>query len=345
MPKVILKPASKIVYPGVSMPAVDNIIRTDCHSPGFWDGDTLFIFNSWEHPHRTFGPSIEQLGPTVPVKFDIKQNGGQWLEGIWRMPNGKIYGWYHLEPNDMLRPGSLMHRYPTKPKVAAIVSEDNGLTWKDMGFILSGPDDLVDLNTKDTWYYGGEGDFGSCVDKDEKYIYFIITTFYGGGPQNQGLACARMEMKHLDNPVGNVWKWRNNKWEEPGLGGFAEPFIPVTRDWHDAKANAFWGPAIHWNSYLNSYAMFINRVDDGTWHTEGYYVSFNPDISNPNGWSTPEKVLEGAEAIAATAPNGSKTGWYVSVFPTAKGENDNRITHKARLFATGTSNWELNFEK
>ncbi len=293
MPKVVLSPAPVMVYPGINNFEVDDIKRTDCHSPGFWENDKLYIFNSWEHPWRITANSLGDFQSHEPVTFDIEQNGGRWIEGIWKVPNGKLYGWYHLEPNDMLKPGRLLHRYPTLPKVAAIVSDDNGATWKDIGFILSGPEELTDLDTKDTWYYGGEGDFGTCVDKDEKYVYFIITTFYAGGPQNQGMAYARMDMKYLDNPVGNVWKWRNNKWEEPGLGGFADPFLPVTRDWHDEKANAFWGPAIHWNAYLNCYVMFLNRVDDGSWHTDGQYVSFNDDISNPLGWSTPEKVLDG----------------------------------------------------
>ena len=78
---------------------------------------------------------------------------------------------------------------------------------------------------------------------------------------------------------------------------------------------------------------------------EGYYVSFNPDISNPLGWSEPVKVLDGEDARQATAPDGSMTGWYVSVFPAEDYDNDNRIGRRARLFATGTSLWEIEFQK
>lgn len=371
MPSVKLIPAPKIVYPGARVPEVNDKSQTDCHSPGFWDSEEqrLYIFNSWELPWRTSGTSLYDLGPSEPVTLDVLQNGGEWLEGIWKVPNGKLYGWYHLEPDGLQKPGDyygstkvqqektetlrtmsippgskFFERYPTKPKIGALVSEDKGKTWKDLGFVLSAPEELVSTTSSDAWYFGGEGDFGTCVDKEEEFVYFFITTFYGG-KENQGLGFARMSLRDLGQPVGKVWKWRDGAWQEPGIGGYAQPVIPVFEDWHSKQANAFWGPVVHWNTWLNTYVMFLNRVNDGTWNMEGYYVSFNPDISNPLGWSEPVKVLDGEEARQATAPDGSMTGWYVSIFPAEDYDNDNRIGRRARLFATGTSLWEIEFEK
>jgi hypothetical protein len=40
-----------------------------------------------------------------------------------------------------------------------------------------------------------------------------------------------------------------------------------------------------------------------------------------------------------------KRDGMLASFQLQKRENDNRIAHKASLFATGISNWKLNFEK
>lgn len=37
--------------------------------------------------------------------------------------------------------------------------------------------------------------------------------------------------------------------------------------------------------------ILLNRAKDKDWTQEGVYVSFNPDLANTRGWSTPRKIL------------------------------------------------------
>ena len=41
----------------------------------------------------------------------------------------------------------------------------------------------------------------------------------------------------------------------------------------------FWGPAIHWNTYLEQYVMLLNRAKDDQFGQEGIYVSFSPTLA------------------------------------------------------------------
>src|SRR4029079_9938336 len=105
----------------------------------------------------------------------------------------------------------------------------------------------------------------------------------------QGVAVARMRLVDLDQPVGKVWKWRDGGWSEPGLGGRVTPIFAAKIDWHRPDADVFWGPSIHWNTYLQQYVILLNRAKDANWTQEGVYVSFNPDLSKPNAWSAPAR--------------------------------------------------------
>ena len=143
-----------------------------------------------------------------------------------------------------------------------------------------------------------------------------------------------------DEPRGKVWIWYERKWKEPGVGGHATPLFPATVDIHRKDGQTFWGPSIHWNTYLNQYVMVINRVYDTAWSTEGLYISFNHDLSDLKGWSVPQKIMDREEARHAD-PEKSGTGWYVQVM----GETDKLAGRVARLFVNGRSRWEIEFLK
>ena len=53
---------------------------------------------------------------------------------------------------------------------------------------------------------------------------------------------------------------------------------PPAQAWHDAddRVDAFWGPAVHWNTALEQYVMLLNRAKDENYAQEGIYVSFAP---------------------------------------------------------------------
>jgi hypothetical protein len=134
-----------------------------------------------------------------------------------------------------------------------------------------------------------------------------------------------------------VFKSYQGKWTEPGLGGHVTPIFPVRVDWHKPDVDAFWGPSVHWNTHLESWVMLLNRAKDKNWAQEGIYVSFNPDLANPTGWTTPVKILDAGEL--------EKSKWYPQVVGTdaAKRETDQLAGKVARLFVAGVSKWEILF--
>ena len=153
-------------------------------------------------------------------------------------------------------------------------------------------------------------------------------------------------MKYADRnaPRGKVSVWHEGHWNESALGGRAKPIFPATVDLKRKDGQTFWGPAIHWNTYLGTYVMVLNRVKDTSWATEGIYISFNNDLADPEGWSVPQKIMDREEATHAD-PEHAGNGWYGQVMGTAQGETDKLAGRVARLFVDGQSRWEIQFLK
>jgi hypothetical protein len=192
----------------------------------------------------------------------------------------------------------------------------------------------LQCDTKNYYFAGGNGDFSALPDANREYIYFYIST-YTGDLSEQGVSVARMRYSDRDKPVGKVWKWHVGEWNQPGLGGRVTAIFPGHIDWHRADADAFWGPSIHWNTHLRQYVILLNRSKDSNWAQEGVYVTFNPDLADPTGWTKPVKILESQ----------GNDRWYPQVIglDRSKRETDKLAGSTARLFVRGQSRWELQF--
>ena len=153
----------------------------------------------------------------------------------------------------------------------------------------------------------------------------------------QGVAVARMRYEDRDSPSGKVLKWYEGAWGQPGLGGHVTVIFPGRIDWHRPDCDAFWGPSIHWNTHLKVWVMLLNRAKDNDWTQEGIYISFNPELSNPAGWSKPVKILDAKDL--------EKSKWYPQVVGTdsAERQTDKLAGKTARLFVAGVSRWEIVF--
>jgi hypothetical protein len=68
------------------------------------------------------------------------------------------------------------------------------------------------------------------------------------------------------------------------------------------------------------------------WPQEGIYVSYNNTLFDPNGWTTPEKILDGVL-------------WYPQVLGRGPGETDKLSGRIARLYVFGVSDWRIIFHK
>lgn len=61
----------------------------------------------------------------------------------------------------------------------------------------------------------------------------------------------------------------------------------------NSDTNSFWGRSIHWNRHLETYVVLLNQACcKPNWPQEGIYISFYPDVSNPAGWTRPEKIVQ-----------------------------------------------------
>jgi len=332
-PSVVVRPAAEL-----RLPSDTKKHAIDSNMPAHWDGDTLYVFTSGGGipkplPSRCAGPDLLHLADVCESRIDNdadfhKDRWGRWFEATWKDDSGTLYGWYHNEPGDccpdLKKPFAL-----TSPKIGAAVSHDDGRTWTDRGIVLSPPAGSDDCGTANMYFAGGHGDFSVIPDAAREHLYFLFST-YCGPAEEQGIAVARMRYADRDAPVGKVFKWRDDGWKEPGVGGRCTPVFPAASSWHGKTPDVFWGPSIHWNTHLSQYVMLMNRARDPGWSQEGAYVAFNPDVADPRGWSRPAKIRDAGQ-------------YYVQVIGTARGETDKLAGRVARLFVHGRSNEEIVF--
>jgi hypothetical protein len=311
-------------------PSVSMAREVDSNSPAFWRDGQLYWFGSNGGPWLSSGPS--QFGPweTRTVPLETPNAFPHWLESVAPDDDGTLYGWYHAEPIGLL-PDSIL----TAPRMGAVVSTDGGATLHDLGIVLESGEPLNPA-AQNGYFAGGHGDGTVLHDRQRTFFYFFFGN-YGGAPETQGVCVARMAYEDRANPLGKVWKYHNGSWLEAGRGGRVTPIFPVRRAWGAADPDAFWGPSVHWNTYLNCYVMLLNHASgEPGWSQEGVYVSFCYDLSRPETWTTPRKILDRAEF----------PGWYFfypQVMGLESGGTDRRAGQIARLYVNGISKWEIEF--
>lgn len=314
--------------PAARMPAL-----VDSNSPAYWREGQYNLIDSSGISLLTTGPGQLQLtfGLMQEVAVDFLDHFPMWIESVWQDGDGTLYAWYHHEPAGVCGPNSSL----TAPQIGALISYDGGISFTDLGIVLSSGDP-IDCSAKNGFFAGGNGDFSVIFDRDRQYFYFLFDN-YGGALSGQGVAIARMAFEDRANPVGAVWKYRLGDWTEPGLGGRLTPVFPAVVAWQQSNANSFWGPSIHWNTYLESYVVLLNHACCAPrWPQEGIYVSFNPDLSNPAAWTEPHRILRDRDI-------GFAPGYYPQVLGLAAGETDTLAGQTARLWIKGVSQWELVF--
>jgi hypothetical protein len=292
----------------------------DSNSPAHWWKGTFVLFNGMFVPNRSQGPDQFGLANQVEVKFSDGTPTPLWIEATWMDKDGTLFAWYHHEPVAIC-PGY----YVTAPKIGALVSYDNGYSFQDLGIVLESGDP-VDCQSQNGFFGGGNGDFS--VIQDSSYFYFFYSN-YGGDVTSQGVAVARMNVQDRFHPSGSAWKYYNGGFTEPGLRGRVTPTFPAKVNWNAANADSLWGPSVHWNTALNQYVMLLNHSCCAPWWPqEGIYLSLNPDISNPTGWSAPAKILNAGQ-------------WYPQVIGEGPDGTDKLAGAVSRLYIGGSSYGEM----
>jgi hypothetical protein len=318
----------------VSAPRLELPARIDSSNPAVWsmaDGVMrLFVISSWGGvPVIASGASIDSLQSDGVVNFASHPGHGVWFEAIIPAADDTWYGYYHHE-----RPADVCGRPDRQlPRIGAMRSFDRGLTWEDLGIVLDAPAGAEACDSANRFVLGGVGDVTAALDAEGKDVYLYFSQ-YSRDPAAQGVAVARLAWADRDEPAGKASVWRDGAWipdwQLPGT-----PLVRAAQPFHDRSpaSDVFWGPSIHWNTYLQQYVMLLNRARDDQFGQEGIYVAFSPTLSDPAQWSTPAKILNGGS-------------WYPQVIGTEAGTGTDRLAGKrARFFMTGRSDRFIEFER
>lgn len=335
-PRAVIRPAASCIS-----------VEGDCNVPAVWVNGELRLYES-PYPHDNFmggvasyasGSSVTTLTQKAAVTPDrcalaayTPAAFGPWFESIIADDAGVLWAYYHAEfPNP--------EQTKVHPRIGAQVSRDNGATWTDLGVLLDTPADTDEMHS---WlgygFSGGNGDCSAILDADKKYVYFFYSQ-YGATPGTQGIAVARMLWADRAQPVGKVMKWYDGSWAQPGLGGEATPILANLGDAHGMRSgfDFWWGPSIHWNTHLQRYVILMNRSNSGDFTfnsgVANWYMS-SPTLEDPSQWDTPE---------ALPFQDGYLGSWYPQVIGLGNGDTDTQAGRTARLFVSGTSQWEITF--
>ncbi len=343
LPSVSFRQAPLVQMPGVEDRRDGYYHVVDSNSPAHWDGDTFYLFNSFEHPWRSSGPDLFHLGKPVSVHLgEVDDRLSIWIESTWKDDDGTLFGTYHYEPDAVCVSNNHL---PTVPKMGWIRSPDNGEHWEDLGFILAADPGAVRCGTQSPWDAGGYGSVVAFLDQKKEYFYFFGES-YDAHFEEQGIWTARMAYADRINPSGKVLKWHKGRWSEPGIGGHITPIFPAETDFHQKGGGImFWGPVVHWNTHLGMYVMTLNHIVDPAMTQDGVYITYNRDLSDPKEWTTPLKIIDRKKIQEATAgamlhPVIRDNGWYAEVIGTGKGETDKLVGRSGRFFMAGLSRLE-----
>ena len=326
-------------------PRIDLPSDIDSSNPFIWDRVDgvlrLFVITSWGGvPVQSSGADFDRLRRDGEVRFTRHPGHGVWMESIVKDEAGRWYGYYHHErpADDCNRPDRQL------PRIGAMRSLDHGATWEDLGVVIDAPPNSAACASTNRFVLGGVGDVSAMLDANGQDLYLYFSQ-YSGGVDRQGVAVARLAWADRDNPAGKVTIFNNGAWlpvaTSSDAGGTVNifpagtPIHRATKPFHDgiSDADVFWGPSIHWNTYLDQYVMLLSRAANENFGTEGIYISYSRSLSNPLAWSAPAKLMDGGQ-------------WYPQVVGVEQGIGTDKLAGKsARFFLLGRSNRMIVFSR
>jgi hypothetical protein len=318
--------------------------EVDSSNPAVWalvDGmSRLFVMSSWGGtPVRSSGATLDALHAEPPISFVSHPGHGVWIESVIPAEDGTWYAYYHHE-----RPADLCGRPDRQlPRIGALRSTDLGATWEDLGIVIDAPPGAEACDSNNRFVMGGVGDVTAVLDAESQDLYLYFSQ-YSRDATMQGVAVARLAWADRDAPVGKVTIWNDGAWlparqSTESDTGWTYPagttLESTTRPFHDrsAAADVFWGPSIHWNTYLEQHVMLLNRAKDDQFGQEGIYVSYSPTLVDPSKWTSPVKLLNGGS-------------WYPQIIGLEMGTGTDRLAgQRARFFITGRSERVIEFAR
>jgi hypothetical protein len=281
-------------------------------------------------PSRALG-RLSALTQAIPVELRPWPGGGVWIEAIVTSHDGTWYGYYH---NEII--ANACGNSKVVPRIGTARSIDHGATWVDLGILMEAPESSFVCNTNNRYFVGGVGDLSVALDRNGQFLYIFFSQ-YGRTAEQQGVGVARMVWGDRDDPIGKLDVWSNGVWIPMRATEFSDavPIFMHTRPWHDADSDvdAYWGPRVHWNEYVERYVMLLSRAADESFAQEGIYVSMSASLDDPGAWSAPTKIMDGGQ-------------WYPQVIGTEDGVGtDKSAGREARFFMSGRSQYVIRFKR
>jgi hypothetical protein len=309
---------------------VDPVVMpapVDSNSPGFWQGGEFRLFNStFKGPILGSGPNQFALDSTQKVLMNPIYPWSYWMESVWQDPDGLVYGWYHQEFGPCPAGNDL-----AVPRIGAAISYDGGNTFLDMGSIITSGE-VADCDSQNGFSAGGVGDFSVILDQQHQYFYFLYSS-YAGRLENEGICIARMPYAGRLFPNGAVQKYYRGAWTEPGMQGRESAIFPATVSWQHPNTNSYWGPSVHWNTYLQKYVVLLNHsCCSPRYPQDGIFVTYNSDLGNPKGWSAPVLLV-------------NDPGWYPQVIGMDSNGSDQLAGQTSQFYIAGKSRWQIVFNQ
>ena len=318
----------------------------DSNSPAVWDLTRgvlrLFVVTSYSgRPSTAGGRNLLTLGVAQTSYLEPWPGGGVWIEAVVPDVDGTWYGYYHNEIPASVCPGI----DKVIPRIGAARSRNHGRSWENLGIILEAPANAYTCDTNNVFFVNGVGDFSVQLDANSRDLYFFFSQ-YERSMAAQGVAVARMAWADRDEPEGKLMVWRTRAWfpaarlvmdgdQTAWAYATGTPVFASLDGWHDddTTTDEFWGPSIHWNTYLQMYVMLLNRARDTKYNQEGIYVSYSPRLEDPAIWSAPQKILNGGS-------------WYPQVIGLDEGIGTDKVAGEwARFFMAGSSQYLVHFTR
>ncbi|MBN2001158.1 hypothetical protein JW935_26685 [candidate division KSB1 bacterium] len=270
-------------------------------------GYRYIMFWSEFKNYRSVGPTPfpeDQLllDPKTPVfgergDWQGYNNGGSWLNSVFRQSETQLIGFYHAED----------HWYPRNKDYIAwkstgvATSNDNGRSWTDHGQVITSS---TPKPASPKW--GGSGD--CCViwhENDNRWICYY---------QNQNIRMAISD--DPDANPGSWFKFYNGGFPEMALGGKSTPLAGLS----DVPGS---NPSVHFNTFLKLWIMVYHG-----WSPACLYIASSVDGYN---WSKPQQLVCGSQGGRAWYPTiigesdvsaGEKARLYYADFSADGGSRD-----------------------
>ncbi len=268
--------------------ASDGSCHANCNLPGERDGSITRTVGTLDNPLGT-DPPVETVlpqsanlppymvyvggGPTYRVPAG--ESGAGSLLLVYQAARLSYQTGYQYPDCDSNGQNCGQHAKGFYSNFGLARSTDEGMTWSDLGLIISpgtpyNPQLTVDL-----------GD-GSLVVQS-RYFYIYFPDFVDNGNVDTGMSAARVSYNDLITAAASgaalplFQKYFNGQWNQPGLGGLSSSVLPNGPYWGDMN--------VTWDNATNQFiALAANAGISITESADGF--NWVPSIlleSSPNG--------------------------------------------------------------